>query len=161
MEFSGLGGLAAYLASLPTQHAHALQEGLEQCAASIEKTAKDEFGHYQDAAGPFNAWDPLAESTKADRLSKGFSEDEPLLRTGEMRDSITHEVDGLEAVVGAKDQKMVWHEFGTNRIPPRPVLGPALVRNKSKILKIIGHTAVSGLFGGHHIHESLGYDDEV
>ncbi len=42
---------------------------------------------------------------------------------------------------------------------PDPVLDPALVRNKTKILKIIGHTAVSDLFGGNQIHESLGYNE--
>ena len=76
-----------------------------------------------------------------------------------MRDSITHEVHGLEAVIGSTDPKMVYHEFGTAKMPPRPVMGPAAFRNKDFILKVIGKAAMSGLVGGERIHPSLGYEE--
>jgi phage gpG-like protein len=48
-----------------------------------------------------------------------------LLETGEMRDSIEWQAHGLEGQVGSNNDKAVWHEFGTSRIPPRPFLAGA------------------------------------
>ncbi|WP_059284911.1 hypothetical protein [Aquitalea magnusonii] len=82
-----------------------------------------------------------------------------------MANEITHEVNGLEAVIGARDTEagriLVYHEFGTSKMPPRPVLGPAAFRNKDFVLKLIGRAALSGLLGGEQIHPALGYDQEV
>jgi hypothetical protein len=56
---------------------------------------------------------------------------------------------------------MAYQEFGTPTIPPRPVIGPAAFRNKAKIMKIIGASAVLGMTNGVRIHSSLGYDMEI
>lgn len=135
-----------------------LHEGLNVIAAHIEKTAKAEFGTYQPTKGPFGAWPELAEATKDDRVRQGFPEDEPLLRTGDLRDSISRHVEGLEAAVGSTDETMVFHEFGTSKMPARPVLGPAAFSSKGVIEKLVGAAAVSGLIGRDRIHEALGYD---
>ncbi|WP_223253600.1 HK97-gp10 family putative phage morphogenesis protein [Chromobacterium amazonense] len=138
-----------------------LQHGLERCAKRIEKTAKEEIGHYQAAAGPFPAWEQLADSTDQEKARLGYPVDAPLLASGTMRDeSFKHEVAGLEAIVGSTDKKMVYHEFGTSKMPPRPVFGPALFKNRAFIEKTIGRAAMSGLIGGDRIHPSLGYDSE-
>jgi len=160
MDFNSLGGLAFHLAKVATAEYLEMHEGLERCAKAIEKTAKNELGYYQDAVGPFQDWAELAESTKADRIAHGFTENDPGKRSGKMQGSISHEVDGLTAYVGSEDQDLVYFEFGTSKQPPRPVLGPAVIHNKDKIIRIIGKTAVSGLVGGSRIHASLGYDDE-
>jgi HK97 gp10 family phage protein len=136
------------------RNAHA---ALERVATKVEKTAKSEFGEYQDAVGPFPAWAELAESTKEDRERKGFPADEPLLRTGEVRDSIGHEVADLEAVIGSDSDILVFHEFGTAKMPPRPVLGPAVQVNEAAIVRELGGAVVAGLIGVDVIHESLGY----
>jgi HK97 gp10 family phage protein len=78
-----------------------------------------------------------------------------------MRESISHQVSGLEAALGSTDPKMVYHEFGTSKMPPRPVFGPAAFRNKEKIKTIIGEAVVTGLIGGSPIHPSLGYNIPV
>ena len=127
-------------------------------AVGIENTAKNKIGHYQSESGPFQEWPELADSTKADRLNKGYDPDEPLLREGTLRDSIQHEVGGLEAVIGSKSDIAAYQEFGTNRIPPRPFIGPAAFENKEKIERIIGEAAVAGIVGGRLIHPGLGYD---
>ena len=64
----------------------------------------------------------------AREAAKGFPVPAPLLRTGEMRDSIGHQVDPvqLELVVGATDRTAVYQEIGTSRIPPRSFLGRAM-----------------------------------
>ncbi|HDR2587274.1 TPA: phage virion morphogenesis protein [Enterobacter ludwigii] len=126
-------------------HIHtALEAGLEVVARTIEEEAKEEIGVYQPAVGPFDAWAPLAESTKADRVRQGYSEDDPLLRSGELRDSISHRVMGLAAVVGSTDDKAVWQEYGTDRIPPRPFIGPAYVKSFHIITEMVGFAVTRG-----------------
>nr|WP_199065122.1 hypothetical protein [Chromobacterium sp. ASV5] len=164
MEFNSFGGLALHMAGLHVEVAKKLQEGLERCAERIELEAKAEIGQYQAAAGPFPAWEQLADSTEQEKARLGYPADSPLLRTGAMEGEIAHSVGLLEAVIGAKDTPagriLVYHEFGTPKMPPRPVLGPALFKSRSFIEKTIGQAAISGLVSGDRIHPSLGYDSE-
>ena len=160
-EFASLAEFAVKLIELQATEVIALQAGLRAVARAVEKTAKAEIGTYQDAVGPFPAWAALAESTEESKAKKGYPADSPLFATGEMRDSIQHQVSGLEAEIGSNDDKMIYHEFGTATIPARPVLGPAAYRNKEKIEKLLGRAAVIGLLDGDAIHPSLGYDFEV
>lgn len=160
-EFGSLLDMSHEFALLAPTMALELHHGLRKVAVKVENTAKSEFGTYQEEVGAFPGWPELAEATKDDRVRQGFSENEPLLRTGELRDSIEHQVEGLEAVIGSPDERMAWHEFGTAKMPARPVLGPAVVRNKSAIEKLVGAALVTGLVGGDKIHEALGYDLET
>jgi HK97 gp10 family phage protein len=153
-------GFAEKLVKLVVAEEFALHEGLKVVAKGIEKTAKKEIGHYQSAVGEFPAWAQLAESTEREKERLGYNRNEPLLRTGDLRDSIQHEVEGFEAVIGSKSQVMVYHEFGTVKMPARPVIGPAAYRNKEKIKRILGEAAVIGLTEGNPItklesHENL------
>lgn len=125
----------------------AAHNALDRVAAAIEQTAKDEFGIYQPAVGSFRAWSQLADATKAERVRLGFTENDPLLRTGELRDSIGHEVEGMEAAIGSTSDVMVYQELGTSRIPPRPVLGPALQHNKDLILAELAGAVTSAILG--------------
>ena len=160
-EFTSLAEFAVKLIELQASEVLALHEGLKRVAQVIEKTAKSEIGVYQNAVGPFPAWAPLADSTESRKAAMGYPSDAPLLATGEMRDSIQHQVGGLEAEIGSNDEKFEYHEFGTSKMPARPVLGPAAYRNKRKIELILGHAAVTGLLEGTGIHPSLGYDFDV
>lgn len=149
---------AEHLAKLAVTEVVALQAGLKGAAKLVEKEAKAEIGHYQPAMGSFQAWPELADSTKADRVRQGYTENDPLLRSGELRDSYKSEVNGYEAVIGSESDIALWQELGTSRIPARSVLGTAAFKNKNKIRAILGTAAVSGLIGEEKIHESLGYD---
>ena len=126
-----------------------VNSGLDLCARLIENTAKEEIGHYQAEHGPFPAWAPLADSTMREKTRLGYtgrlSADDPLYRTGEMRDSIEHRTEDLEAEIGTDSEIAPYHEFGTSKMPPRPFLGPSLVRNKENIEKIIGGFAATAL----------------
>lgn len=144
MKELSLSDLAKTFTSAGPRIHSALETGLEVVAKTIEVEAKEEIGVYQPAVGPFDAWDPLAESTKADRVRQGYSEDEPLLRSGELRDSISHRVMGLAAIVGSTDDKAVWQEFGTEKIPPRPFIGPAYVKSFHKITEMAGFAVMKG-----------------
>lgn len=122
---------------------------LEKAAQLIEKSAKAEIGIYQPEVGPFPAWAPLAEATVEDRVRKGYTPNDPELRSGALRDSISRVVEGREAVVGSTSDVMVYQEMGTSKMPPRPILGPAAFKNREQIARLIGAHAVSAiLFGG-------------
>lgn len=161
IEFGSLAELAHHLTQETVGGLVDTRKGLDRAARLLEREAKREFGTYQDGAGPFADWPELAESTKDDRVAKGFTENDPLLRTGGLRDSIEHETDDWEAVVGSTSDIMPYQEFGTATIPPRPVLGIALYRRADKIAEMIGGFAVRGLIGTDPVHGSLGYDMDV
>lgn len=150
-EYS-IAGFAAFLAKIP--HVLHVEQTLamEKAAKLVEDEAKQEIGTYQKAAGPFEAWEPLAEATLAEKERAGYAPpDSPLLRTGEMRDSIQHHSTAEEAEVGSDDDRAIWQELGTNRIPPRSFLGGAAVRKADDVAKIIEeaiHKAFSGRITG-------------
>lgn len=157
-SFNSFGALAVHLVERAVAVPLALEEGLHKVAKKIERTAKDEIGHYQSAVGPFQGWDDLADSTEERKAALGYPADAPLLAAGAMQESITHEVRGLEAAIGSTDQNLLYQEMGTTKIPPRPVLGPAAFHNRGAIELLMGAAAVSGLIGGDAIHAALGYD---
>ncbi|PTR05283.1 MULTISPECIES: HK97-gp10 family putative phage morphogenesis protein [unclassified Novosphingobium] len=148
MDFDGLGSLAAHFERIAAQAAAAeAHNGLEKAASLLADKARDAIGEYHDAVGPIPAWEPLADATKADRVAQGYPEDEPLLRSGELRDSIGHEVSGNTAWVGSTSDLAPFHEFGTSRMPPRPIFGTALYENISEVVHEVGLTATAKIRG--------------
>lgn len=147
-EFSSFGSFAKHLlvtAELGEVVTHHIAEKAGQI---IQEDAQKRIGEYQEYVGPFNAWAPLAESTVADRIAKGFSPDDPLLRTGDLRDSIQVEATGNEAVVGSASEIAMYQELGTDRgIPPRPFLGPAAFESKLPIGEMAAKTVVAWVSG--------------
>jgi phage gpG-like protein len=137
-------------------------KALERAAKVVEKEAKAEIGHYQKEAEAFPEWAPLAETTlegfrgHPGKIDLGYSPpDNPLLRTGDLRDSIGHTVQGHEAVVGSNSDIAVYQELGTSRgIPPRSFLGGAAVRKVEEVVEILGEGVVSGIVGGKLLSEA-------
>jgi len=146
-QFSSIGAFLGHLATVAAHENVALHKGLEKCAVAVEKTAKEEIGHYQDQVEYFPAWVSLAPSTLKHHESMGVG-DSPLLVTGELYSTLGHETQGLEAAVGSTSEVMVYQEVGTPEIPPRAVLGPAAIRNKELIQKTLGKAAAQGLLYG-------------
>jgi hypothetical protein len=121
---------------------------LEIAAAKIgeieKKIAVEKIGRED------NGWPPLAESTIAEKERLGFtgkiSGTDPLLRTGEMRASITFEVTptpvGVDLVLGSADPVAKYQELGTATIPPRPFLATATIESIPDAEKILGQVAV-------------------
>lgn len=158
-EFS-LTSFTTHLAEMAVNTVVSLNVGLHAAANVIEKSAKEKIGHYQGESGPFPEWAPLADATEDEKARLGYPLGAPLERTGELRDSIEHEVVGLEAVVGSKDPVAEWQEFGTDRIPPRPFIGPAAFESKDKVEGILGAATVIGLSKGGSIPSTI-YDHEL
>src|SRR5580692_1257046 len=119
-EFSNIESFVGHLTALAAAEVLIARKALDKCASIVEKRAKGKIGEYQAQAGPFIAWQELADSTKRDREAQGYPENEPGLRSGEMRDSISHVVSAtdLEAQIGSDNDKMVFFELGTSKQPP-------------------------------------------
>jgi phage gpG-like protein len=130
-EFSLLGFASLITSGIVHQHVEE-QHALHEACKVLEKEAKRVIGTYD------YGWPQLAASTQADRASKGFNPNDPLLRTGDLRESIEHSVGDREAMVGSNDKKAEWQELGTNRIPPRSFLAMAAQHKEHEIHAILG-----------------------
>lgn len=166
-----LAQFAAKLAEVPLEMQAAETLVLTHAAKHVQQEAKKQIGHYADAAGPFGAWAPLAETTLADKERAGYAPpDNPLLRSGDMRDSIEYTVLPLEAHVGSNDDKAVYQELGTHgpnpgadgyHVPPRSFLGSTAFREKDQIGRMIGFGIVQVLVGsgsGASVEQALLHD---
>lgn len=134
--FSSPAAFAAFLPTLALEVHHEEHKLLEKSAVIVEEEAKRVIGTHD------YGWPPLAQSTLAKK-----SADTPLLETGEMRDSIEHNVSGSEAHIGSNNDKALWQELGTSRIPPRSFLGGALHHKAAEIVKAIGQGIVKTIEG--------------
>jgi phage gpG-like protein len=148
-EFHSLSAFSEHILKTSIIEAVIIRKALAHAAEAVEKRAKAKIGDYQGQAGPFMAWAELADFTKEDRIKKGFTENDPLLRTGELRDSITHSmsVDGLEAQIGSNLDIAVYQELGTDHIPPRSFLGSSANELAPKIVEMIGVQVTAVLAG--------------
>lgn len=142
--FTNFLDFATHLQRVMMAEVVAVNQGLVAAAKLIQKTAQAEIGHLQPQYGHYAAWAELADSTKRDKARLGyvFNKDyNPLLRTGELRESIHYTVQGLDALIGSASDILVYQECGTAHIPPRPVLGLAAYRKEQEVLKILGSSA--------------------
>ena len=146
-EFKSFGAFAAHLVKLASTGQEVTHHMVKAGAEEIKKTAQGEIGFYQTDIAPYPDWAPLADSTEAEKVRLGYEPDAPLLRTGEMKESIEATVEKNEAVVGSNDEKLKYHEFGTEKMPPRPVLGPAAHFSSPRILAQFGKTTFAWLAG--------------
>jgi phage gpG-like protein len=155
MREMSLSGFMAHIAGAMVEIEHATHRALERAAVTVEREAKREIGRYQDQAGPFQAWKELAEATQAQRFLAGYPENEPLLVTGELRDSISHAVGHHEAVVGSNSEIAEYQELGTKRIPPRSFLGGAAFRKAERVAEILGGGVAMALVGEEVVNKAL------
>ena len=151
-EFEDIGGFLRFMEGMPGRLTVATEAGLTEAAKIIQHEAKEEIGHYQGAAGPFAGWDELAASTQLERVRLGWTENDPLLRSGELRDHVKVSVGIGEAAIGVPNETVgdgskanpardighiaVWMENGTEKAPPRPFLGGAAVRKSHEAVDI-------------------------
>lgn len=149
-KYKSFGALARKLAKVAAELPVTYADSMQISATLVKSKAKESIGHYQDG------WEKLAVSTVLDKLDSGYAAvalpggdggDNPLLRTGAMRDSITDESNALEFIVGSPSEILVYQETGTSRIPPRPVLAPALYKSVPEILQITGAAIEKRLAG--------------
>ena len=136
MKSMTLDGFAAFLLRLPEAVRQAEHRGLEHGALLIEAEAKAIIGQ------ELQQWPALADSTVAQKAARGqtgrVSSTDPLFATGELRATISHQIEGNVAVIGTPDEVGVYQEVGTDRIPPRPFLSTAAFRKGEAAANAIG-----------------------
>jgi hypothetical protein len=121
---------------------------IEKACQIVQKRAKAAIGQEHEL------WAPLAASTIADKASHGFPTPKPLLRTGELRESIEYTVHGNEGWVGSNLDIAVWQELGTKHIPPRSFLVSSAIASEDRIHRMAAATTIAALSGyGRHASE--------
>lgn len=125
-----------------------------ETAAWMAADARGYIGHLQPK------WDPLATATVEGfwhpygfyirgkrELGYAGPDFEPLLRRGDMRDSIEPFAEGLTGGVVSDDKIMLYQEMGTPDarypIPPRPTLALAVENGMPTLLDELGDLMVS------------------
>jgi hypothetical protein len=149
-EFTAIGDFATYLGTQVMREVAKIEPALEAAAKIVEDEAKARVGiEHPTASGPFQAWPPLADATRADRVAHGFPENEPLLRYGILQAEISHVVHGYEATVGSDDWVALWQEVGTTtNIPERSFLGAAAYDKAEVVAQLLGGGVAMALAGG-------------
>lgn len=133
----------------------ALRRGVEDAGELIASETRAQIGQYLDGPETGLPTAPLADRTIDDRIRKGFSPDEPGLRSGDMRDSYGVRVESaggrVSASIGSDDIKAVVFELGrleqSNYQPPRPELTVAASRNEAKAVGAVRKLVVRALEG--------------
>jgi hypothetical protein len=174
-EFKSVGEFVAHLERSAATAQLTVNRGFHHAAEVVWEEARNEIGHYQEAAGPFPAWPQLAEATLEGwdtvhghhypgKIEMGFAPpDNPLLRTGELRDAIEFAVSFNHAVVGVPSRSVgdgseedpvrdigdvaVEQELGTKFMPARSFLGRALFLKTHEVVAIIGEAVILGIEG--------------
>lgn len=148
---------AELLERAAAEQPEAEKRGLDEAGKVVEEAAKSYIGHPQSAVGPYPAWAPLSEATEygfwhpvamfhvPGKVSDlGYPPNTPLLREGDLRESIKHRVVGHSVHVGSDDPVALWQELGTPGalypIPPRSFLGRAMFAD--------GHKAAAAVVAG-------------
>jgi len=127
---------------------------LKKVAMAVRDTATKKFGKYQVAVGDLPAWAALKEQTVRRKMAAGSTGDDPLIGhyqkaheyvsgnnlfmaqgsknsqwPAHLRNTISIHVENWVAQIGTDDPIGKYHEYGTEHIPPRPYLRPALYEN--------------------------------
>lgn len=127
------------LPELARQVKASVQQELEQIAPQILETVQNKIGAYQEG------WEPLADATQKEREEHGYSPDNPLLRTGNLRNSYSTHVNENQIIIGSFDPDAEYMEIGTTSIPPRPILLPAIHETLPAATQVLGAVVVKAL----------------
>lgn len=105
-----------------------MEEQLQDSAEDLKEAMQ------QYIRGQEGTWQPLAQAT----VKKKNGDDTILIETGEMVDSIEVTPQGDDQYVisatGQRNQEILkYHEYGTSRMPSRPVVRPVFEREKGNV----------------------------
>ncbi len=145
------------------RHAATLTADLESAkSVAIVRASKMVARESKAMIGKENPeWPPLAESTIEDKRRQGYKVPAPLLREGDLRDSIQWSAPHHEGVgtvcgyVGSNDPVAEYQELGTSRIPPRSFLMTAAVRKAPEVVAMTGRMMYGALAHGGPAYREL------
>ena len=128
------GDFARDLTAVTVLYESHMHKVMNDIGKMVEEEARDVIGTYR------YGWPQLAQSTQEERARLGYPANEPLLREGDLRESISHEVVSHEHAVdiGSESKIAAYQELGTSRIPPRSFLRMAAEAKEPEIVEEIG-----------------------
>lgn len=151
-EFGSMLEFSNHLAGRQVAIYAAMQKQLHEIGRVMSNKMQTHLGTYHPAIGPFPRWQPLAFSTLhgfgpwPGKIALGQAPpDNPLIAKGDLHNSFSYDVRGIEMEVGSTDPVMKFHEWGTSRMPPRPVVGPVAFRSIDRIKQLAAAAVVAGL----------------
>ena len=101
--------------------------------------------HSEGAAGSQEPWPPLAASTLRTRKSRGYEGRKILHNTGKLRRSYTKtpqtRIVDNEMFIWSDVPYARYHELGTKRMPPRPVLKKAAIIGRLRLQRALNKYA--------------------
>jgi HK97 gp10 family phage protein len=145
------------LLDIPVKTHVAVNVVMSKAAILVRDTATKKFGEYQPAVGEFPAWEPLQPETVERKIEAGSQGDDPLVGhyakgtkgnavwSAPLQTTIEMQVGDWVAHVGTKDQLAEYHEYGTEHIPPRPFLRPALFEKTDEIKTLVNEAVSEAL----------------
>lgn len=156
VTFTSMADFATALRKLKTAVKPSVVASLRDVGEVVLEEARDSIGEYQDGAGPFAPWAPLADSTQEDRIRLGFTPDDPLLREGKLYGSYEMDFgkqtqDVVEMGVGSELPQALGLELGgayngaAPNAPPRSVLGRAFVVTEDRTFRMFSNRLISRL----------------
>lgn len=149
VEFTSFAVFGLYLQRMRRETKDAALDAVEEAAQLVVEDIQGQMGTYQPEVGPFPEWEPLSPDTLRRRQQRGINpEDEPLLEEGDLRDSYRMIRNGDEIAVGSDSPYADAQETGTYSIPPRPVVGPAIMRASEDVEEEILNMFVDVLLHG-------------
>lgn len=112
-SFVSLDAFVAHLEQLRIRERAADIAGRRAVVETISHLARERLGKP-------SFFTPLAKSTMAERSRLGYAANQPLIRTGALRESISWaHLDSRESGVGSSSPYAVYHELG-GKVPGRP-----------------------------------------
>lgn len=150
-EFDSFADFSRHIMSVAKAIPKETLKAVEKIGRNVESDAKEKIGYYQEASGPFEAWQPLADGTLKHHSQFGVG-DSPLIISGELYASIQKSVEQSNKTttltVGSDMDIGFWQEIGTKTIPPRPFIGPAMYENEASSQKILGEAVEKAFLKG-------------
>ena len=144
-RFGSIEAFLQFLATRPRAVEAAEKVGLEAAGRILVTDAKTMIGE------EIREWADLAPSTVEEKQRLGYtgqvSATDPLLRTGQLRNSISSGVEGHKLVLGSDDPVAPYQEFGTSRIPPRPFIGATMFREGGEAAELVANHVLGAAVG--------------
>lgn len=128
-KLNSFGELADVLEARIVKALAAGRAALLEGAEIVKTAAQEVIGEYQPAKGDVPAWAPLSPATQEDRIAQGYTPDDPLERSGALRESIeVRPVDADAVLVGVFDPELeivaAAMEFGFYNVRANKIVAP-------------------------------------
>jgi phage gpG-like protein len=145
IAFASMDAFLVFMQTRPPAVEEAEKRGAEVAGKLLQREARNMIG------AEIDQWPPLAPSTVEEKERLGYtgqvSPTDPLLRTGELRLSITHQIEQHAVVLGSDDPIAPYQEHGTGHIPPRPFIGSTLFRDGHDALDLVANHMAGAMAG--------------